>query len=227
MELVHERMETVFQSIVGRDDAQKSIDDHVPNSLLDGGVGTGMLASTNELVHRDRCRREKAGELGFLGKDEAELDSGVVAMLGVEIVRHCSIARLVVAGIAAMRGFLGRRAHFPLSAEDSALLEATTCWNLMQRARETSQTPTTRFAVGDNGGISDSKQQGLQNSEATVSNSVEIKIVRTVSKTSSSKSLANGHCHQDASTASMLSSATNATSHHVSRSVADRVPTAL
>ena len=96
-------METFFQRCVNRDSTGKRIDDHIPNSLLDGGVSTGMITATHETVHGNRSVGKETRKVGFTGKNETKLYSGIVVVFRVEVVSRCNdvTARLLAAGISA------------------------------------------------------------------------------------------------------------------------------
>ena len=73
-------METLFHSVIRRDDTGKRVDNDIPNGLSCDDVGTGMVLAAHELVYQNRARRENAGNNGFAGEDKTELYSRVVGL---------------------------------------------------------------------------------------------------------------------------------------------------
>ena len=108
-QVLDKRMETLLQQGVNWDNTRKRSDDHVPNSLLDGSVGAGMITSTHETVHGNRSVGKETGKVGFTGKNKTKLYSGIVAVLRIEVVRCNDVTiRLLAVGIAfaaTVRGF--------------------------------------------------------------------------------------------------------------------------
>ena len=98
----NESLETLLYRRVDRDNTGKRIDDHIPNSLLGGSVGTGMITATHETVHGNRGVGKETCKVGFTGKNEIKLHSGIVVMLRIEVMRCNDVtARLLAAGISA------------------------------------------------------------------------------------------------------------------------------
>ena len=95
-------MKTLLQRVVNRDSAGKRIDNDIPDSLHDGGGGTGMITATHETVHGNRGGGKETCKVGFTGKNETKLYSGIVVMFRVKVVRCNDVtARLLAAGISA------------------------------------------------------------------------------------------------------------------------------
>ena len=95
-------METLLQRGINRDNTGKRIDDHIPNSLLDGGGGAGMITATHETVHGNRGVGEETCKVGFTRKNETKLYSQIVVMFCDEVVRcNGDTAHLLAAGRAA------------------------------------------------------------------------------------------------------------------------------
>ena len=95
-------METLLQRGVNRDNEGKRIDNDIPHSLHDGGVGTGMITATHETVHGNRGGGKETCKVGFTRKNETKLYSGIVVMFRVEVVGCNDVtARLLAAGITA------------------------------------------------------------------------------------------------------------------------------
>ena len=80
-------METLLQRGVSRDNAGKRVDNDIPDSLHDSGVGTGMITATHETVHGNRGGGKETRKVGFTGKNETKLYSGIVVVFRVEVVR--------------------------------------------------------------------------------------------------------------------------------------------
>ena len=77
-------------------------------------MGAFVITSTHELFGRQLVRHENGRKFGVTGKDKAKLESGVVVVLLVEVLRSHgnplgrTAGRSVTGG-----GFVGRRARFP------------------------------------------------------------------------------------------------------------------
>ena len=102
IQVLDKRMETLLQRGVNRDSTGKRIDDHIPNSLLDGKIGAGMITATHETVHGNRGVGKETCKVGFTGKNETKLYSRIVVLFRVEVVRCNDITvRLLAAMISA------------------------------------------------------------------------------------------------------------------------------
>ena len=102
IQVLDKRMETFLQRCVNRDSTGKQIDDHIPNSLLEGGVAAGMITATHEMVHGNRSVGKETRKVSFTGKNETKLYSRIVVVFRVEVVRCNDVmVRLLAAGISA------------------------------------------------------------------------------------------------------------------------------
>ena len=90
--------------------------DVIVNGLLDSRVVTLVIASTHELFGLHRVRHEDGYKFRMAGKDKAKLESGVVVVLLIVIVRSHGSPLGRTAGRSVTGGrFVGRRARFPFT----------------------------------------------------------------------------------------------------------------
>ena len=88
--------------------------DSSPTQSTSSLKGTLVISSTHELFGRQRVGREDGRKFRVTGKDKAKLDSGVVVVLLIEIVRSHRNPLGRTAGRSVTGGrFRGRRARFP------------------------------------------------------------------------------------------------------------------
>ena len=114
VELFHERRKSLFRRLVKRHDLREIPYEDIVNGLLGSRVGTLVIASTHELVGRQLVDREDGRKFRVTGKDKAKLDSGVVVVLLIEVVRSNRNPLGRTAGRSVTGGrFGGRRARFP------------------------------------------------------------------------------------------------------------------
>ena len=114
VELFNEHRKGLFHRLVKRHNQREITYEDIVNGLLGSRVGALVIASTHELFGRQLVRHEDGRKFGLAGKDKAKLDSGVVVMLLIVIVRSYRNPLGRTAGRSVTGGsFGGRRARFP------------------------------------------------------------------------------------------------------------------
>ena len=157
--LFDEIVKSSFHFFLQRDNSGKVANESITDSLLGSGMSALVILSTNESTLWDRCRVEQFRKILLSGKGKINLDRRVVITFSIEVVRDVSGLGLVAAGSAAASGrFLGRRARIPFARRICVIGRTH---NLLEPDNTCSRdflNTSNRFVVGDNGGISDSKQ---------------------------------------------------------------------
>ena len=146
-----DRHESFFHRFLQRDNLGKRIRDDIVDGLLGSKVGTLLVAATKETLGRDRVGSKNLGKIVVSRKDETDLNRRVVVVFGIKIVSDIhglggfGTSRRTARGLArGIRVIGGHNLSEPTS----------TCSRGLSNAID-------RFAVGDNGGISNSTQQRL------------------------------------------------------------------